>query len=169
MNPKLCQNVNCKNKGNKTCKFPKLCKNPKCYTAKNLIKHTPNKSNRRKLDKIIKNNKIVQNVSPYYNGNTKTNIIKTVMSYSEMYNNNLPLINIKFGKLTTTALLDSGANLSLMHINILTEIKQYVKVNYLSRSVKIKTINNSEIPYMSTVKLKFKIEGKWFENIFFCY
>lgn len=81
--------------------------------------------------------------------------------------NNLPIIKIKFGDSQFDALLDTGANLSLVQPNILEEIKENSKVEYISRAVKIHTLNKQIIPYLSAVNLKFKIQSRWFKNQFF--
>lgn len=57
------------------------------------------------------------------------------------------------------ALLDTGANLSLIQPQTIEILKKYQKLNFLSRSVNIKTINNASIPYFSAVQLKFKINN----------
>lgn len=92
---------------------------------------------------------------------------KTLMSCNSDDSNLLPLINIKFTSVQKTALLDTGANISLIQASTLEKIKQSTKVEYISRSVKIRTIDNSSIPYLSAVNLKFKISNKWFSNVFF--
>lgn len=89
------------------------------------------------------------------------------MSCNSEDTDNLPLIEIKFSSLQKTALLDTGANISLIQASTLDKIKQSTKVEYISRSVKIRTIDNSSIPYLSAVNLKFKIQNKWFSNVFF--
>ncbi|GBN62184.1 Transposon Tf2-9 polyprotein, partial [Araneus ventricosus] len=89
------------------------------------------------------------------------------MSCKSEETNQLPLINIKFGSLQKTALIDTGANISLIQATTLEKIKKVTKVEYISRSVRIKTIDNSCIPYLSAVKIKFKIENKWFDSVFF--
>ncbi|GBM61991.1 hypothetical protein AVEN_201307-1 [Araneus ventricosus] len=60
-----------------------------------------------------------------------------------------------------------GANVSLIQPHIVDQIKTKTKVQYISRMVRIKTIDNTVVPYMSTINLKFKIEKKWFSNQFF--
>lgn len=85
----------------------------------------------------------------------------------ENKSNHLPIIKLKFGNLEVPALLDTGANLSLVQPSILEEIKQQSKVEHISRMVKIKTLNNTDIPYLSAVNIKFKIKTRWFNNVFF--
>ncbi|GBN79427.1 Retrovirus-related Pol polyprotein from transposon 17.6 [Araneus ventricosus] len=60
-----------------------------------------------------------------------------------------------------------GANVSLIQPHIVDQIKTKTKVEYISRMVRIKTIDNTVVPYMSAINLKFKIEKKWFSNQFF--
>lgn len=79
----------------------------------------------------------------------------------------LPIINIKFGDFTVASLLDTGANLSLIQPDTLQLIKNYTKIHYLSRSVRIHTLNNTTIPYLSAVNLKFRLGNKWLSNQFF--
>lgn len=79
----------------------------------------------------------------------------------------LPIINIKFGDQVIPALLDTGANLSLIQPDTLESIKNFTKVQYISRSVKIYTLNNATIPYLSAVNLKFRLGNKWLTNQFF--
>ncbi|GBO39302.1 hypothetical protein AVEN_37050-1 [Araneus ventricosus] len=60
-----------------------------------------------------------------------------------------------------------GANVSLIQPHIVDQIKTKTKVEYISRMVRIKTIDNTVVPYMSAINLKFKIKKKWFSNQFF--
>ncbi|GBO23000.1 Transposon Tf2-9 polyprotein, partial [Araneus ventricosus] len=60
-----------------------------------------------------------------------------------------------------------SANVSLIQPHIVDQIKTKTKVEYISRMVRIKTIDNTVVPYMSAINLKFKIEKKWFSNQFF--
>ncbi|GBM12040.1 Retrovirus-related Pol polyprotein from transposon 17.6 [Araneus ventricosus] len=60
-----------------------------------------------------------------------------------------------------------GANVSLIQPHIVDQIKTKTKVEYISRMVRIKTIDNTVVPYMSAINLKFKIVNKWFSNQFF--
>ncbi|GBO00651.1 hypothetical protein AVEN_42285-1 [Araneus ventricosus] len=60
-----------------------------------------------------------------------------------------------------------GANVSLIQPHIVDQIKTKTKVEYISRMVRIKTIDNTVVPYMSAINLKFKIEKKWFSNQFY--
>ncbi|GBO23513.1 Transposon Tf2-6 polyprotein [Araneus ventricosus] len=81
--------------------------------------------------------------------------------------NNLPIVNIKICGIQLKCLIDSGANVSLIQPHIVDQIKTKTKVEYISRMVRIKTIDNTVVPYMSAINLKFKIEKKWFSNQFF--
>ncbi|GBM26697.1 Transposon Tf2-11 polyprotein [Araneus ventricosus] len=60
-----------------------------------------------------------------------------------------------------------GANVSLIQPHIVDQIKNKTKVEYISRMVRIKTIDNRVVPYMSAINLKFKIGNKCFSNQFF--
>lgn len=102
-------------------------------------------------DIVIQNNDMIENFVMSCNDNSKK----------------LPLINLKFSNHEVAALLDTGANLSLIQPSVLNKIKSTCKIQYISRAVKIHTINNSNIPYLSAVNIKFKIQNKWFENQFF--
>ncbi|GBM68552.1 hypothetical protein AVEN_155848-1 [Araneus ventricosus] len=76
-----------------------------------------------------------------------------------------------YGKCNRTArncfLYTRGTNVSLIQPHIVDKIKTKTKVEYISRMVRIKTIDNTIVPYMSAINLKFKIEKKWFSNQFF--
>lgn len=90
------------------------------------------------------------------------------MTCNNNYNSDsLPIIMLRFSDLTIPALLDTGANLSLIDPLTVNEIKEKTKINYLSRSVRIHTIDNNTVPYMSAISSKFKIDTKWFNNVFF--
>lgn len=89
------------------------------------------------------------------------------MSCDSSKNDSLPIISLRFADLTIPALLDTGANISLIEPQTLSLIKEQTKVHYLSRSVKIHTIDNNSVPYLSAVSSKFKINTKWFSNVFF--
>lgn len=94
------------------------------------------------------------------------NEILHVMSCSDKHHN-LPIMQLKFGKSQISALIDTGANVSLIVPSVIDQIKETCKVEYISRAVRIHTLNNSSIPYSSAVNIKFKIENKWFDNQFF--
>lgn len=127
------------------------------------IKDNKSENNKNAKENEIEKLKLTKN----HQENVKENIIKAIISCNETNNNNLPIIKLNLGRLECISLLDSGANVSLTTPSIIDKIKKFAKVNYLSRAVKIKTLDGSEIPYLATVKLKFKIEGKWFENVFY--
>lgn len=94
---------------------------------------------------------------------------KILVCYSSTSNQDhkLPIINVRFGNNKFLALLDTGANLSLIQPSVIAKLKESQKIDYVSRSVKIKTLDQSTIPYSSAVNLKFKISTKWFNNLFF--
>ncbi|GBN36970.1 hypothetical protein AVEN_196472-1 [Araneus ventricosus] len=94
---------------------------------------------------------------------TETKVLMSCTNNS----NNLPIVNIKICGIQLKCLIDSGANVSLIQPHIVDQIKTKTKVEYISRMVRIKTIDNTVVPYMSAINLKFKIERKWFSNQFF--
>ena len=98
------------------------------------------------------------------NGNNQN---KCVHSCSLQDNPNLPIIQVNCNGIIFEALIDSGANVSLIQPNIISEIKQTSKVEHISRTVSIKTLDNNIIPYLTAVNLKFKIQNKYFKNTFF--
>lgn len=59
-------------------------------------------------------------------------------------------------------MLDTGAEQSVIQPNILVLIKEEVKVEHVARAVKIKSLNQTAIPYLSAVNLKFKMKTSWF-------
>ena len=79
----------------------------------------------------------------------------------------MPLIKLNFGNLQCHALLDTGANVCLIQASTLEKIKNNAKIEYLSRSVVLHTLNKVTIPFISVVKLKFKIQNKWFHSVFY--
>ncbi|GBM30821.1 Transposon Tf2-11 polyprotein [Araneus ventricosus] len=95
--------------------------------------------------------------------NSETKVLMSCTNNS----NNLPIVNIKICGIQLKCLIDSGANVSLIQPHIVDQIKTKTKVEYISRMVRIKTIDNTVVPYMSAINLKFKIEKKWFSNQFF--
>lgn len=88
------------------------------------------------------------------------------MSCTNNYDN-LPIVRFKISDLNFNGLIDSGANISLIQPEILEMIKGKTKIEYISRRVRIQTIDHNTIPYMSAINLKFKIGNKWFNNQFF--
>lgn len=130
---------------------------------------TNNKYNDKRKYKYSNNCKTKSTLNNNYSNEKKDVLIssKHVMTCNSEYFDTLPIINLKFGNFIVPALIDTGANLSLIDPNTLNEIKEEVKVNYLSRSVRIHTIDNSTVPYMSAISSKFKIDTKWFTGNFF--
>lgn len=78
----------------------------------------------------------------------------------------LPLINVVFGPNKYLFLLDTGSTVSLIPRSILEEIKVNNKVKFLSRAVKIKTIN-SDLAFSACTEITFKIDKNFFKNQFF--
>lgn len=79
----------------------------------------------------------------------------------------LPLVTLNFNGIKATGLLDTGASVSVIEPQLIAQIKTKTKIHYISRHVKISTINNNSIPYTSTASLSFKLKEKWFKNAFF--
>lgn len=72
--------------------------------------------------------------------------------------------------INTKALIDTGASLSLISPKLFEKLKNTnLKIFYLSRAVKIFTINNTTIPFKSCIKITFKLNGIFVSAIFFCY
>ncbi|GBL57895.1 hypothetical protein AVEN_166671-1 [Araneus ventricosus] len=90
-----------------------------------------------------------------------------IMSCNSSNNLHLPIIDLKFSDNCFAALLDTGANVSLIQPSALEKIKEQNKVTFVSRSVRIHTLNNNTLPYHSAVNIKFRIGNKWFSNLFF--
>lgn len=90
-----------------------------------------------------------------------------VLSCNAKSNLDLPIIPLKFKNTEAVALIDTGANISLIHPDLVCAIKQHTKINYISHNVKIHTLNNNTIPFTSAATLTFKIKDKWFKNTFF--
>lgn len=86
---------------------------------------------------------------------------------NELGKHTLPIIKIKIAHIELEALLDTGANLSLIRPDVIQTLKEHIKIDYISRQVNIKTLDNQSIPYMSAVNMKFKIDKFWFSNVFF--
>ena len=72
---------------------------------------------------------------------------------------NLPIIQLTISKYIFEALLDTSANLSLMQPHVINMLKNEMKLNFLSRSVNIQTIDNNSVIYFSTMDLKFQTSG----------
>lgn len=144
--------------------------------VKNKINSKNESKSKKKTIEISKTNDNIDKVhtdfsvhEPTQNEKIKSNDLQKVVFSCNLENdfNELPIIGIKFGNFCVNALLDTGANLSLIESNILESIKNLTKIEYVSRMVKIQTLDKSSIPYMSAVNLKFKIQNKWFQNLFY--
>ena len=79
----------------------------------------------------------------------------------------LPIITLDFKGLKVKALLDTGSSISLIQSHIIQEIKNKIKIKYLSHNLKIQTINHNSIPYFAAASLTLKNEQKWRKGIFF--
>lgn len=78
----------------------------------------------------------------------------------------LPLVNINIANLNFTFLLDTGSSVSIVGDKFFQQIKQLIKIRYLSRSVKITTLN-STVNFSSCVEFTIKIESKSFKHSFY--
>ncbi|GBM18785.1 Transposon Tf2-9 polyprotein [Araneus ventricosus] len=99
--------------------------------------------------------------SNYYRGNVRPNYNRTFRA------NNFHPYRSHANQRSNYGRGFRGANVSLIQPHIVDQIKTKTKVEYISRMVRIKTIDNTVVPYMSAINLKFKIEKKWFSNQFF--
>lgn len=81
--------------------------------------------------------------------------------------NNLPIIKINIKGLEGNALIDSGAAVSLISPSFFEQVKEKVKINYISRSVRIQTLDSTTIPFQKTVEFSFKIGDKNVKNTYF--
>ncbi|GBL73319.1 Transposon Tf2-9 polyprotein [Araneus ventricosus] len=97
----------------------------------------------------------------YYRGNVRPNYNRTFRA------NNFHPYRSRANQRSNSGRGFRGANVSLIQPHIVDQIKTRTKVEYISRMVRIKTIDNTVVPYMSAINLKFKIEKKWFSNQFF--
>ncbi|GBO33190.1 Retrovirus-related Pol polyprotein from transposon 17.6, partial [Araneus ventricosus] len=97
----------------------------------------------------------------YYRGNVRANYNRTFRA------NNFHPYRSRANQRSNSGRGFRGANVSLIQPHIVDQIKTKTKVEYISRMVRIKTIDNTVVPYMSAINLKFKIEKKWFSNQFF--
>ncbi|GBN53012.1 Transposon Tf2-6 polyprotein [Araneus ventricosus] len=97
----------------------------------------------------------------YYRGNVRPNYNRTFRA------NNFHPYRSRANQRSNYGRGFRGANVSLIQPHIVDQIKTKTKVEYISRMVRIKPIDNTVVPYMSAINLKFKIENKWFSNQFF--
>lgn len=78
----------------------------------------------------------------------------------------LPLISISVANFSSTVLLDTGSSVSIISSTYFNHIKPGIKIKYLSRQVKITTVNSS-VQFSSCIQFSFKIQGKNFKHIFY--
>lgn len=97
----------------------------------------------------------------YLSPNIDTHIIANVQQYSPL----LPLINIKIADLDVTTLLDTGSSISIIRKILFDKIKHCVKIRYLSRQVKITTVNSS-VKFSACVEVPVKISSKFIKHPF---
>ena len=68
----------------------------------------------------------------------------------------------------TKGLIDSGASLSILSPTLFEKLKTVnLKIFYLSRSVKIHTLDNHVIPFKSCIKIRFRLNGIFVTAIFY--
>lgn len=77
------------------------------------------------------------------------------MLYNVIKTNSLTYHHIKFCQEEVPALLETREKLSLIQNSVLQLIKDNCKVEYVSRCVRINTLNNSCIAHLSAVNIKF--------------
>ena len=87
--------------------------------------------------------------------------------YSSFDNANLlPCINVKISGIETQALLDTGSSLTLIDEQFFSNIKKDITYKFLSRNVKIKTIN-SYVKFSGCIQISFKMDKFFFSHNFF--
>lgn len=98
----------------------------------------------------------------------KTNISQMITSVgTECQTIQLPTIKTQFHDKIYNIMVDSGASVSILNIDLFQEIKDHIKIKYVSRAVTITTLSGHQINYFKTVDLPIKIQGKQFRHIFF--
>ena len=78
----------------------------------------------------------------------------------------LPIILVQLNKQSFPFLLDTGSSVSIVDNNFFSNIKSNIKARYLSRSVKISTVN-SEVKFLGCVEFIIKISNKNFKHNFY--
>lgn len=91
-----------------------------------------------------------------------THIIANVLQHDPI----LPLINISIANIDTTVLLDCGSSVSIISNTFFAHINDSIKVRYLSRQVKITTINYV-VQFSACVEISFRIESKNIKHPFY--
>ena len=77
-------------------------------------------------------------------------------------------MQFKIDNINITSLIDSGASLSLVSAKLFEKLKETkIKIHYLSRNVRIHTLNNSTIPFKSCIKINFKLGGVYVTGHFY--
>lgn len=98
----------------------------------------------------------------YLSPNIDIHIIANVQQNSPL----LPLINSKIADLDVTILLDTGSSVSIMSKVLFEKIKHCLKIRYLSRQVKITTVNSS-VNFSACVEVPVKISSKCIKHPFY--
>lgn len=100
------------------------------------------------------------------NSNSKNLTLFTLHNLFDKNKQKLPLINLTFGDKNFTFLVDSGASVSLLPKTTFEQIKDVVKVTYLSRKVNITTLN-STLEFSACTQISFKINNTHFRHQFY--
>lgn len=127
-------------------------------TVSSSSTQTPN--NHHKLTQLLKS-KMHQNKQTVFQflNDSQNNLVHEVNSVFS--SQQLPMISVNFKQNLVCMLLDSGSSVSLLTRETFDKIKSQVKVRYLSRSVKINTVN-SELKFSACAEISFKIDKQFF-------
>ena len=79
----------------------------------------------------------------------------------------VPRVEVQFTDIYAEALLDSGATISLINKKLFDEIKEFTKINYISRQVSIVSFTQQPVKYNNCVEVNFKINEKNFKQVLF--
>lgn len=96
-----------------------------------------------------------QSVRKFLNSFSKTS--ETHEIFNVLDTAPLPVIRVKCGNLSLFFLLDTGSTITLIAQRTFEEIRSDTKVRFLSRSVRIRTIN-SELQFSACAEINFSIE-----------
>jgi transposase InsO family protein len=79
---------------------------------------------------------------------------------------NLPRVEVDLASLSFRFLVDTGSTISLIEYELFNSLKSFLKYKFLSRQIKITTINSS-VNFMACIELSFHIKGHFFKHPFF--
>ncbi|KAG8171568.1 hypothetical protein JTE90_007701 [Oedothorax gibbosus] len=79
----------------------------------------------------------------------------------------LPFVKVDFEGKSFSLLIDTGSSICLLSYDIFLDIKQSQKPKYLSRSVRIQTVNGSGVRFVSCVELTLKLGGQKLKQVFY--